>query len=291
VGNREYKPERNVEKSNMQGVRSYRNGNFRTSSIKKERGNKLNNLTLINTNGKFTVDSREVAEMVGKDHKNLLRDICKYVDILKDPGSNLSAANFFELSSYIDNQNQTRPCFLLTRKGCDMVANKMTGEKGVLFTATYVTKFEEMEQTLKTPAVKQMTQSELIFGLAQCNVELEKKVTALDTRFTNAIDIFTAPSKDDWKHDINSKINQIIESQGLNHQKFRGDLYEELELLAHCNVTARQSNLRKRMKENGATYKDCQAATKLDVVDRDVQLKPIFEGIVRKYQAKYAMAV
>jgi len=251
----------------------------------------LNNLTLINTNGKFTVDSREVAEMVGKDHKNLLRDICKYVDILKDPGSNLSAANFFELSSYIDNQNQTRPCFLLTRKGCDMVANKMTGEKGVLFTATYVTKFEEMEQTLKTPAVKQMTQSELIFGLAQCNVELEKKVTALDTRFTNAIDIFTAPSKDDWKHDINSKINQIIESQGLNHQKFRGDLYEELELLAHCNVTARQSNLRKRMKENGATYKDCQAATKLDVVDRDVQLKPIFEGIVRKYQAKYAMAV
>ena len=27
-----------------------------------------------------------------------------------------------------------------------MVANKMTGEKGVLFTAAYVTKFEEMEK-------------------------------------------------------------------------------------------------------------------------------------------------
>lgn len=30
-----------------------------------------------------------------------------------------------------------------------MVANKMTGEKGVLFTAAYVTKFEEMENKLK----------------------------------------------------------------------------------------------------------------------------------------------
>jgi phage regulator Rha-like protein len=30
-----------------------------------------------------------------------------------------------------------------------MVANKMTGTKGVLFTATYVTKFDEMEKQLK----------------------------------------------------------------------------------------------------------------------------------------------
>jgi hypothetical protein len=48
----------------------------------------------------------------------------------------------------MDTQNQSRPCYLLTRKGCDLVANKMTGEKGVLFTATYVTRFEEMEKVL-----------------------------------------------------------------------------------------------------------------------------------------------
>ena len=30
-----------------------------------------------------------------------------------------------------------------------MVANKMTGEKGILFTAEYVTKYEEMEKELK----------------------------------------------------------------------------------------------------------------------------------------------
>lgn len=105
-------------------------------------------LTIINQNGQLLADSREVAEMIDKDHSNLMRDIRGYVDILDDPDSKLKAANFFIQSNYMDTQNQSRPCYLLTRKGCDMVANKMTGEKGVLFTATYVTKFEEMEKSL-----------------------------------------------------------------------------------------------------------------------------------------------
>ena len=32
-----------------------------------------------------------------------------------------------------------------------MVANKMTGDKGILFTATYVTKFDDMEKRLTDP--------------------------------------------------------------------------------------------------------------------------------------------
>lgn len=42
---------------------------------------------------------------------------------------------------------------MLTKKGCEMVANKMTGEKGVLFTAAYVTAFNKMEEHLKEEAV------------------------------------------------------------------------------------------------------------------------------------------
>jgi phage regulator Rha-like protein len=42
----------------------------------------MKNLTVIKKNDKFLVDSREVAEMVGKEHKNLLRDINGYAEIL-----------------------------------------------------------------------------------------------------------------------------------------------------------------------------------------------------------------
>ncbi|PEC20604.1 Rha family transcriptional regulator [Bacillus cereus] len=94
------------------------------------------------------IDSLEVAEMTGKLHKNLLRDIDNYMSVLTS--SKLSPLNFFQESSYIDPKGETRKCYFLTRKGCDMVANKMTGEKGILFTATYVTRFEEMESELKS---------------------------------------------------------------------------------------------------------------------------------------------
>lgn len=106
----------------------------------------MNKLQLINENGKIYVDSRQVAEMIGKDHAMLMRSIRNYEEILAT--AKLQAPDFFIKSSYLDNQGKFRSCYKLTRKGCDMVANKLTGEKGVLFTAEYVTRFEEMEKQL-----------------------------------------------------------------------------------------------------------------------------------------------
>ena len=42
----------------------------------------MNELTIINYNGAEVVDSREVAEMTGRNHKELLRDIRNYAEIL-----------------------------------------------------------------------------------------------------------------------------------------------------------------------------------------------------------------
>jgi len=131
----------------------------------------MDRLTVFNHDGRLVIDSREVAAMVGKRHDNLLRDIQGYVEILVS--SNLRAQEFFIYHAYIDTQGKERPCFLLTRKGCEMVANKMTGEKGVLFTAAYVTKFEEMERQLNQPQFKiPQTYPEALRALAD---EVEKR--------------------------------------------------------------------------------------------------------------------
>lgn len=42
----------------------------------------MNGLTVVNHNGILVTNSREVAEMVEKDHKELLRDIRGYIEIL-----------------------------------------------------------------------------------------------------------------------------------------------------------------------------------------------------------------
>jgi Rha family phage regulatory protein len=107
----------------------------------------MNNLKVVNQNGALLVSSVEVAEMVGMQHKNLLRLINNYAGVLT--GSKLSPLDFFIESTYEDKKGQLRPCWLLTKKGCDMVANKLTGEKGILFTAQYVDTFDRMEQELK----------------------------------------------------------------------------------------------------------------------------------------------
>lgn len=248
----------------------------------------MNNLTIINQNGKLVIDSREVAKVVGKEHPDFMKSIRTYIEYLGQ--GNFPRSDFFIESTYFNSQNKEQPCYLLTKKGCDMAANKMTGEKGVLFTATYVTKFDEMEQALKTPILKSMTQAELTAAIAQNQVEIERKVNSLDTKITNALDVFITPAKDDWRHEMNEKVNGMCIKQGLNYQGFRHEIYAELEGTARVNLSSRQLRLKARMKKVGATFKECASISKLEVIERDIKLKPIFEGIVRKYQAKYAVA-
>ena len=93
------------------------------------------------------IDSREVAEIVEKQHKNLLADINKYVKELTK--LNFQLSDFFIESSYnVEGQSRKYPCYLVTRKGCEFIAHKLTGEKGTKFTATYINRFHQMEDRL-----------------------------------------------------------------------------------------------------------------------------------------------
>lgn len=94
-----------------------------------------------------TITSLEVAEMVGKDHRKLLRDIRKYQEQLAETKNGLG--KYFTESTYIDSNNQSRPCFLITRKGCEFIAHKLTGVKGTDFTARYIDRFHDMEEYIK----------------------------------------------------------------------------------------------------------------------------------------------
>lgn len=102
---------------------------------------------LINVSPVETIDSREVAEMIDMKHKDLLKKVRNYEDILTS--AKLRPLDFFIPSEYKDTKGEIRNCYLLTKKGCEMVANKLTGEKGVIFTAKYVNRFEEMENHIK----------------------------------------------------------------------------------------------------------------------------------------------
>lgn len=136
----------------------------------------MSNLTIVKENGKLLVDSREVSKLIEKDHKHLLRDIRNYAEVLGK--SNFGLAEFFIESFYNDEQGKPRPHYFLTKKGCDMVANKMTGKKGTIFTATYVSKFEEMKAQIGEQ--KPLSQLEVLQGTINQLVEQDKRVRQLE---------------------------------------------------------------------------------------------------------------
>ena len=95
-----------------------------------------------------TITSMEVAEMVEKEHHKLMRDIRRYSDQLGE--SKIGFTDFWKDSTYRDSQNKERTCYLVTKKGCEFIAHKMTGSKGTIFTARYINRFHDMENALKT---------------------------------------------------------------------------------------------------------------------------------------------
>ncbi|MDC3414303.1 ORF6C domain-containing protein [Terrihalobacillus insolitus] len=167
----------------------------------------MTELKVISHEGNLVTDSRDVAEMVDKRHDHLLRDIDGYKAIL-DQNPNLRSDNFFIESNYTAGTGKKYKSFLLTRKGCDMVANKMTGEKGVLFTAEYVTKFEEMEKELKAPKVLVLTDKEHLMASMKLSLEANEAIEQHDQRITNLEE--TMRIDGGQEHILNKKGKQVV---------------------------------------------------------------------------------
>ncbi|HCQ6134651.1 phage antirepressor KilAC domain-containing protein [Clostridioides difficile] len=189
----------------------------------------MNELKIINKNNQFLVESRDVAELIEKKHDNLLRDIRGYKRIIED-SSNLKSQDFFIESTYVNAQNKTQPCYLLTKKGCDMVANKMTGEKGIIFTAVYVAKFEEMEQVLKNEQQPKLptTYKEALQHLIE-QVEVNEKLQ-LEGKMKDQVIKELKPKADYTDMILKNKglvtITQIAKDYGMSGKEMNKILHE-----------------------------------------------------------------
>lgn len=127
---------------------------------KNEKENEMNETKLpkmSHESNEQTITTLEIAEMMEVRHDSIMRKldgrtekgkhIKGYVEILND--HQMVVVDFFTKSTYKDGKGEMRPCYNVTKLGCEFLANKFTGEKGVLFTAKYVKRFHEMEDFIK----------------------------------------------------------------------------------------------------------------------------------------------
>lgn len=188
--------------------------------------NKLNLIPMtVNNKMEYVVDSREVAEMLEKEHYDLLRDIDgskngKHVGIIPTLRKRkLSVSKYFLESSYKSGK-RTYKNYLITKMGCELLGNKQQGEKGILFTATYVQAFNDMEQTLKgNMTLDSMLGTLQEFKAMQENMEIMKRNMKLVQNNMNAIYEEVEESKKiglgaylmakDMSEDVNEKLKQL----------------------------------------------------------------------------------
>ena len=141
-----------------------------------------------------TIPSYEVAEMMNKPHWEVLRMLEGYeppkgsksrkvvgiIPTLND--NNVVVVDYFIESTYVDKKGEARKCYECSKMGCELLANKMTGEKGILFTAKYVKKFNEMEKTINS---NDQLKSQLLLSIyngGQNGVLAAKQLTDLEVQ-------------------------------------------------------------------------------------------------------------
>ena len=136
-----------------------------------------------NMNIEQTITTLEIAEMMGVQHCDILRklegrkDRKGYIQILNE--SHLALVDYFQESSYVDTKGEPRKCYKVTKMGCDFLANKFTGEKGVIFTAKYVKRFAEMQNAI---------QENLLDGVSdelKAIIMHDKRMTVFEGRIEN----------------------------------------------------------------------------------------------------------
>ena len=184
-----------------------------------------------------TIDSREVAEMLGKEHKQVLeyikgsKKVTGIIPTLESRG--LHSSKYFIESQYESGRNKKKnPCYLVTKMGCELLANKQQGEKGILFSAKYVERFNEMEKEI---AMKQFnlptTYKEALLALVAAEEEKEQLIA--DNNKKQELLEAQAPKIDLYNDFINSdsiySVNEIAKCLAIKDLG-RNNLYKWLRL-------------------------------------------------------------
>ena len=176
----------------------------------------INAPTLFNNMVKETMTSLEIAEITGKQHQHVMRDIrailCQGVD-----------ASNFGLTSYTDKSNRQSPCYRLTKKGCLILASGYDA----LLREKIINRWEELETKERTGgfAVPQTFAQALMLAAKQqlALEEKEKKIAALNEEQERLLI-------------ENTKQGETINEQGEQIIKLTSDICQMKPKVDYCDI-------------------------------------------------------
>lgn len=125
--------------------------------------------------GQAVTDSLTVAEVFGKDHNNVLKDIRKQI---VHAGPDFAAVNFYS-GSYLDKNSQKRPKFNLTEEAFTLVVFSYNTKEAVRTKIKFIQEFKRMRESL---TVQPKTQLEILQASINQLVAQEKRVNEIEQK-------------------------------------------------------------------------------------------------------------
>ncbi|WDA69237.1 Rha family transcriptional regulator [Lactococcus lactis] len=239
-----------------------------------------------------TLTSLEVAEMVGRRHDQVIRDVRKIIEQLAD---HKSVASYFTEDTYKDSTGRELPCYRLTKKGCELFSTRMTGVKGTQFAVAYIDRFNQMEQHIKQQLdISNLSPELQMFNqMFQAVANQEQKLVEVSDRVDNISNI-VALNTTNWREDSNiliRKISQKVGGDSSAYSDIRKEIYSEVDRRAGSKLKTRLTHKRRLMAEEGVSKSKREKANYLDVIGDDKRLKEIYIAIVKEFAIKYQVDV
>lgn len=145
--------------------------------------------TIQSIDKKNIISTVDIADMMEMTHKSILRKLegrtvnGKHTDGVIDiiNRHQMAPVEYFIESSYIDAKGESRKCYDCTRKGCEFLAHKFQGEKGILFTIRYIERFHQMEKVINEQ-YQQIDNNMQVPKISEKRKELQNKIEKIAKR-------------------------------------------------------------------------------------------------------------
>ena len=230
-------------------------------------------------NSEIKMTSLDLAELTGKEHKHIMRDIREEINKLgKELGESI-----FGLSSYKTLQNKELPCYTFGRKGAMQLALKYDA-------TTRFKVIERIEQLEKQQQPK--TPLEVLQGTINQLVEQDKRMNQLEGQVNNISNIVSMNNVG-WREKVNVILKRIAKNwTGVEPYRSVMNLsYERLEQRAGCKLEIRWNNRKQRALSQGMSKTYVKKINKLDVIAEEKRLVEIYIQIVKEMAIQFKVNI
>ena len=222
---------------------------------------------------KETMSSIEIAELTGREHKNVMAAIRSM-----EPAWVKINGLRFKLVEYADKKGEMRPCYELTKIECLYIATKFNDEAR----AKLVLRWEQLEKEKLQEQQRPMSSAEIILQMAQLGVEHEKRIAKVELGFNKIIE---EREQAEFELDYVPVSEEILPGMSLRKKILAiVNAYQKATQMAHRTLW---DNIYKKLYYNyGVALTRCKKIRKsetwLEVAERKGHLEKIY-AIVTEY--------